>query len=80
MSKLRWSIKYREYVALLGQGDIWTREDFAKKMGVSYTTAVYHLNAAVQAGQLNAAIGYVSQSKVGWLYALPSTMPRLGGM
>jgi len=72
-------IKYIEYANALGQGEILSRDDFAELMGASYSTATYHLERAVMAGLLNKQYGFISHQP-GWLYALPSTMPRLAGL
>lgn len=71
-------IRYEEYASLVGQGAILARKDFADAMGVSYTTAVYHVERAVNAGLLNKQYGYISKQP-GWLYARPETLPRLVG-
>jgi len=49
-------------------------------MGVPYSTALYNLERAVTEGYLNKRVGYASENHAGWLYALPETMPRLGGV
>lgn len=72
-------ITYELYAEALEQGEQASREDIAFLMGVSYSTATYHLERAVRAGLLNKQYGYISKQP-GWLYALPSTMPRLDGI
>jgi len=73
-------IKFEEYVGQVGQGEIVTRKEMAARMCVCYSTAMYHLDRAVAAGLLNRQYGFASDSQPGWLYALPSTMPRLEGV
>ena len=74
------AVRYQDYVSAIGEGEVWSRQDFMEVMGKSYSTVRYHLDNAVKAGVLNCAVGDVSESKVGWLYALPTTMPRMEGM
>jgi response regulator of citrate/malate metabolism len=72
-------ITYERYVDAIGQGEIVSRSMMAERMGVSYTTAQYHLDRAVQEGELNRAYGYIGRQP-GWVYAHASDMPRLKGI
>lgn len=65
-----------EYVRAIGVGEMVSRSDMARLFGVHYQTAKYHLERAVLRGTLNAYYGWID-SRAGWLYALPETMPRL---
>lgn len=71
--------RYIDYVDQLGAGDQMSRQWFADLFGVGVSTARYHLERAVRAGELNKAYGFLGKQS-GWLYALPSTMSRLEGM
>lgn len=78
-SKTIRGLKYIEYAQAIEQGAIVTRQECAEHFGVSYSTARFHLDRAVEAGLLHKQYGFISEQP-GWLYALPETMPRLGGM
>lgn len=80
MAEMRFAVTHLQYAGMIGEGEIWSRKDFVQRTGKSYTTCVYHLKNACEAGLLNCQIGHVSDGKVGWLYALPTTMPRLPGV
>lgn len=67
---------YMFYTGAIGEGEVVSRSDMAKRMGVHYSTAMYHLERAVKAGELNKAVVWVG-NQTGWGYALPATMPRL---
>lgn len=73
-------VTHERYVNAIGEGAIVSRRDVANLMGVSYTTALYHLERAVKRGLLNKRFGYASDNQPGWVYALPATMPRLEGV
>lgn len=70
------AITYERYVRAIGQGEIVSRAEMAARMKVAYTTALYHLEKAVQSGLLNRQYGYIGRQP-GWIYAHPDTMPRL---
>lgn len=72
--------KLFEYVNATGEGVVQSRRDYADFFGVSYGTALYHLERAVKLGYLNKQIGWVTDRQSGWLYGLPETLPRLEGM
>lgn len=72
--------KFLLYVEHFGAGDVRSRKEVARLMGVPYSTALYNLERAVTEGYLNKRVGYASENHAGWLYALPETMPRLGGV
>lgn len=72
----RRGVTYEEYARAVGEGECYSRTMMAVKMGVSYTTAQYHLERAVAEGLLNKAYGYIGRQP-GWVYALPEDMPRL---
>jgi hypothetical protein len=72
-------ITFHLYAAKVGKGEVWSRYDFAETFNVSYSTALYHVERAVSAGILNKAYGFINHQP-GWLYALPATMQRLGGV
>lgn len=75
MPRFRWE----DYLEMFGDKTILTRADLAKMFGVGGTTARYHLERAVDAGALNKQYGWVG-GQSGWLYGLPSSMPRLEGL
>ena len=74
------AVRYFDYVNAIGQGELVTRSDMALRMGASYSAVMYNLERAVLEGALNKAYGYATENQPGWLYALPETMPRLGGI
>jgi len=73
-------ITFEQYVALFGVGEILSRSDVAKRKGVSYSNAAYHLERAVAHGMLHKQHGYASDNQPGWVYGLPQTMPSLEGV
>ena len=72
MPQYRWL----DYVEKFEDGSIMTRKDVALLFGVGRSTARYHLERAVESGELNKQYGWTGKQS-GWLYALPTTMPRL---
>lgn len=72
--------RYLDYVDQIGQGEIVTRKQMAIRMNCSYSSAQYNLERAVLEKELNKQYGFASENQPGWLYALPSTMPRMEGM
>lgn len=71
------AVKYQEYAAAIGQGEVVSRWDMARRFGVVYSTARYNLERAVREGVLQKFVGYASDNQVGWVYALPGTMKQL---
>lgn len=70
--------RWVEYVVAVGQGEIVTRTDMAQRMGVHYSTAMYHLDRAVSEGALHRAICVSNRGNQScWGYALPETMLQL---
>lgn len=69
--------KFLDYVDRVGRGEIVSRGDMQERMGVAYSTALYHLERAVSEGYLHKQHGFIDRQP-GWLYALPETMPKLG--
>lgn len=67
---------YMLYTDAIGEGEIVSRSIMARRMKVNTTTAKYHLERAVEAGEINRAWGSIGNQR-GWVYALPSTMPKL---
>lgn len=68
--------RYIDYVDLLNPGDCMTRQWFADVFGVGCSTARYHLERAVVAGELHKFYGWTGKQSA-WLYGLPETLPKL---
>ena len=69
------AITYHDYVAAIGQGEAVSRQDMAKRMQVTYSTALYHLERAVSARELYKAYGFIDRQP-GWLYCKPQDAPK----
>lgn len=78
--KYKRGVRMFDYVRATGKGTLQSRRDYAEFFGVSYSTALYHLERAVNEGYLNKQIGWVTDRQSGWLYGLPETLPRLEGL
>lgn len=70
------SFKYREYVDAIGEGDI-TRTEAANMMGVSKSTARYHLEKAVSEGVLERVKMVLNDTQVGFIYRKKGVQPLL---
>lgn len=64
------SFRWMDYVDAFEEESIWGRGMLARLFGVSVSTASYHLEKAVEAGELEKRHGYLG-GQSGWLYALP---------
>lgn len=74
------AVRFFAYVDKIKPGELVTRKDMEIRMEAAYSTATYNLDRAVSEGWLNRQWGYASENQPGWLYGLPETLPRLGGM
>lgn len=72
--------RYIEYADAVGEGEIVSRSQMARRMNSSYGAALYNLERAVSEGLLKKAYGFASQRQPGWVYALPGTWPTLPGL
>jgi len=70
------AFKFWDYIALIGQGDI-TRSEAARLMGVSKTTARYHLEKAVSQGELERVKLVIDDRQVGFVYRKPGVNQEL---
>ena len=68
---------YMRYVDLVGEGDI-TRSEAADLMGVSKTTATYHLERAVIEGALERFYAWAKANQTGWAYRRPGSQKGMG--
>lgn len=64
------------YVKAFKPGDWYTRRDVCETNGLPYTTVVYNLEQAVNAGAL-VKHKYLVNGQPTWVYGLPETMKRL---
>lgn len=71
--------RFLEFAAEIGEGEIVSRSQMARRLKVSYGSALYNLERAVTEGVLRKQYGFASSNQPGWLYAHPETFQRLAG-